>query len=266
MFHDFARRAPGRTILQAVWWDFIALFCGILAKMFYRMNVVGAHNIPRTGGVLLVGNHQSFFDPIPHAAVAYDRQTAYIARSTLFHNKYFGALISSFNAIPLKEKSDSAAIKAALQVLAQGRCLLIYPEGGRCDDGAVAPFQRGVALLIRRAKVPVVPIGLEGGFDIWPSSQKLPRLAGRLEVEAGEPIDPEVLINDPDGGIERLRLAVDRLRMNRRESIRRSTQGRFPAVGPGDQALLPTHENAQDSAPQHRHPSPQNISSSNAHG
>ena len=263
MFHDFARRAPGRTILQAVWWDFIALFCGILAKMFYRMNVVGAHNIPRTGGVLLVGNHQSFLDPIPHAAVAYDRQTAYIARSTLFHNKYFGALISSFNAIPLKEKSDSAAIKAALQVLAQGRCLLIYPEGGRCEDGAIAPFQRGVALLIRRAKVPVVPIGLEGGFDIWPSSQKLPRLAGRLEVEAGEPIDPEVLINDPDGGIERLRLAVDRLRMNRRESIRRSTQGRFPAVGPGDRLLVPAP--ISDGAAHSQHVHSQSKPATNAH-
>ena len=263
MFHDFARRAPGRTILQAVWWDFIALFCGILAKMFYRMNVVGAHNIPRTGGVLLVGNHQSFLDPIPHAAVAYDRQTAYIARSTHFHNKYLGALISSFHAIPLKEKSDSAAIKAALHVLAQGRCLLIYPEGGRCEDGAVAPFQRGVALLIRRAKVPVVPIGLEGGFDIWPSSQKLPRLAGRLEVEAGEPIDPEVLINDPDGGIERLRLAVDRLRMNRRESIRRSTQGRFPAIGPGDRLLVPAP--ISDGAAHSQHVHVQSKPATNAH-
>ena len=265
MFHDFARRAPGRTFLQAVWWDFIALFCAILARIVYRMKVVGAHNIPRAGGVLLVGNHQSFLDPIPHAAVAYDRQTAYIARSTLFHNKYFGALIASFNAIPLKEKSDSAAIKAALQVLAQGRCLLIYPEGGRCDDGSIAPFQRGVALLIRRAKVPVVPIGLEGGFDIWPSSRKLPRLGGRLEVEAGEAIDPEVLINDPDGGIERLRLAVDRLRMNRRESIRRSTQGRFPANGPGDQLLVPATESESVRAAQSQPTSSNSTSSTNAH-
>ncbi len=237
MFHDFARRAPGSTLAQAVWWDFVALFCATLARIFYRMNVVGAHHIPRSGGVLLVGNHQSFLDPIPHAAVAFDRQTAYIARSSLFHNKFFAGLITSLNAIPLKEKSDSAAIKTALQVLAQGRCLLIYPEGGRCDDGAIAPFQRGVALLIRRAKVPVVPIGLDGCFDIWPSSQKLPRLSGRLEVEAGPAIDPEVLMNDPDGGLERLRLAVDRLRMNRRESMRQSTHGRFPASGPGDQLL-----------------------------
>ena len=263
MFRDFSRRAPGRKFIQAMWWDFIALFCGILARIFYGMKVVGAHNIPRTGGVLLVGNHQSFLDPIPHAAVAYDRQTAYIARSTLFNNKWFGALISSFNAIALKEKSDSAAIKAALQVLAQGRCLLIYPEGGRCEDGAIAPFQRGVALLIRRAKVPVVPIGLEGGFDIWPSSQKLPRLAGRLEVEAGEPIDPEVLINDPDGGIERLRLAVDRLRMNRRESIRRSTQGRFPAVGPGDRLLVPAP--ISDGAAHSQHVHVQSKPATNAH-
>ena len=263
MFRDFSRRAPGRKFIQAMWWDFIALFCGILARIFYGMKVVGAHNIPRTGGVLLVGNHQSFLDPIPHAAVAYDRQTAYIARSTLFNNKWFGALISSFNAIALKEKSDSAAIKAALQVLAQGRCLLIYPEGGRCDDGAIAPFQRGVALLIRRAKVPVVPIGLEGGFDIWPSSQKLPRLAGRIEVEAGEPIDPEVLINDPDGGIERLRLAVDRLRMNRRESIRRSTQGRFPAVGPGDRLLVPAP--ISDGAAHSQHVHVQSKPATNAH-
>ncbi|MCE9620383.1 MAG: 1-acyl-sn-glycerol-3-phosphate acyltransferase [Planctomycetes bacterium] len=237
MFHDFARRVPGRSLLQGIWWDFIALFCGTIARIFWRMKVVNAHHIPRRGGVLLVGNHQSYLDPVPHAAIAFDRQTAYIARSDLFNNRLFGALIRSFNAIPLKERSDSAAIKAALKELAAGRCLLIYPEGGRCDDGAIAPFQRGVALLIRRAKVPVVPVGVEGCFDVWPKTRKLPRCFGRLEVEAGEAIDPEELSREPDGGIERLRREVDRLRLNRRESIRRATGGRFPAPGPGDRPV-----------------------------
>jgi 1-acyl-sn-glycerol-3-phosphate acyltransferase len=246
MFHDFARRIPGRTFMQAVWWDAICLFCGTIARIVWRMKVVNRHFIPRTGGVLLVGNHQSFLDPVPHAAIAQDRQTAYLARSDLFDNRFFGALIRSFNAIPLKEKSDAAAIRTALHELAAGRCLLIYPEGGRCDDGAIAPFQRGVALLIRKARVPVVPVAVEGCFDVWPKTRKFPRWRGRIEVEAGAPIDPEDLGRDPDGGVERLRREVDRLRMNRRESIRRATRGRYPAAGPGDQPVAAPPEARAD--------------------
>jgi hypothetical protein len=84
-------------------------------------------------------------------------------------------------------------------------------------------------------------------------------------VEAGEAIDPELLINDPDGGIERLRLAVDRLRMNRRESIRRATQGRFPANGPGDQLLVPATESESVRAAQSQATSSHSTSSTNAH-
>ena len=83
-------------------------------------------------------------------------------------------------------------------------------------------------------------------------------------MEAGEAIDPEVLINDPDGGIERLRLAVDRLRMNRRESIRRSTQGRFPANGPGDQLLVAAPVSDSARANHSQSPSSQINSSINA--
>ena len=131
----------------------------------------------------------------------------FLAKEGLFFGA-FGWLIRSLGAIPLKERSDLAAIRAAVGELQRGGCVIIYPEGGRSDHGEVGPFLRGAALLIRRAGVPVVPMAVEGPNRVWPPSRALPRVFGRLQVAIGDPLPSEMLQADPDGGIERLRQAV----------------------------------------------------------
>jgi hypothetical protein len=85
---------------------------------------------------------------------------------------------------------------------------VVYPEGGRSDDGEVGVFHRGVALIVRRTKVPVVPMAVEGPYRVWPSSRRLPRPMGRLSVIVGEPIPAETLLADEDDGVDRMRQTV----------------------------------------------------------
>jgi 1-acyl-sn-glycerol-3-phosphate acyltransferase len=65
-----------------------------------------------------------------------------------------------------------------------------------------------VALLIRRAGVPVVPMAVNGPNRAWPPGQRLPSVFRRIQVAVGDPIPGEVLHADDDGGVERLRRAV----------------------------------------------------------
>ncbi len=149
--------------------------------------VFALRNVPRTGPVLLAANHQSFLDPML-LTYALPRECHYMARDTLFRNKYFGRLIRLVNAFPIKRgTADLTGMKEALRRLKSGALVLTFPEGTRSTDGRVHPFHPGLFSLIRRAGAPVVPAAVEGAFDIWPRSSKLPRPA-RVWVEYGLPI------------------------------------------------------------------------------
>jgi 1-acyl-sn-glycerol-3-phosphate acyltransferase len=204
---DTGRRAPGKTRLQALWWDVACLTAELIVRSLYLFRVEGAGRVPRQGPVLFVSNHESYLDPVVNAIAVKDRQMGFLAKQELFFGP-FGGLIRSLGAIPLKERSDLAAIRAALAELQKGRCVIIYPEGGRSENGEVGPFLRGVALLIRRAGVPVVPMAVDGPNRAWPPRQRLPSIFRRLQVAVGDPIPGEVLNADEDGGLDRIRRAV----------------------------------------------------------
>jgi 1-acyl-sn-glycerol-3-phosphate acyltransferase len=113
----------------------------------------------------------------------------FAARDTLFANALFGTLIRSVNAIPLKRgRSDIAAIKAIIERLNDGLPVCLYPEGTRTADGRINAIKPGVALLSRRAGVPVVPMIIDGAFEAWPRTRKLFRAGCRVVVCYGPPI------------------------------------------------------------------------------
>lgn len=217
---DLARRAPGKTWRQGAWWDVAERTAEIILRTLWHVRVDGAHRVPRSGPVIIASNHQSYLDPVLTGMAARDRQVGYLAKQELFSFGPFGRLIASFGAIPLKERSDMAAIRTAITELQAGRCIVIYPEGGRCSAGEIEPFQRGIALIVRRTRVPVVPMALDGAFEVWPPSQGLPRPLGRLSVSVGEAIAADTLLSDPDDGVGRLESEVRRLQAGIRERER----------------------------------------------
>jgi 1-acyl-sn-glycerol-3-phosphate acyltransferase len=236
---EFARRVPGRPALQILWFDVGEILCRATLRLLYGFRVVGRERIPPSGPVLFASNHQSFLDPVLNGIAVRDRQLTAIARIGLFKFRPFAWLMKSYGAISIKEDSgDVEAMKAALSELAAGRCILIYPEGSRSDDGRVSPFKRGIGLLLRRAKVPVVPMAIEGATDVWPPSRSRPSLRGGLAVEVGEPIAPdELLRGGVEAGLDRLRAEIDRLRCVARARIRERTHGRWPSRGLADEPL-----------------------------
>ena len=214
MLEKIRRRQPGASIGRIMWWQLLHGLCYLWMGSCYGYRAWGMGNIPRSGPVLFVSNHQSFLDPILVGLGSHRRQFYAMARSTLFHNRYFAWLIRSINAFPVERgTSDTAAMRRALEVLKGGHALLVYPEGTRTVDGQVGTFHNGIMLLIKRAKPWVVPVAIDGAFEAWPKGQALPRAVGQVRVMYGKPYRAEDLLAiGSHQAIAELHGAVDRMK------------------------------------------------------
>lgn len=156
---------------------------------YFRYRAFGMRHVPRTGGVLLVSNHQSFLDPVL-VGLPLPRECHYMARDTLFNNRWFGWLISYLNAFPVKRgTADTGAIKETIRRLRGGYAVLTFPEGTRTRDGRIGPMRAGVVLVARKTQVPIVPTLILGAYEAWPRTAKLPR-PRRMLVAFGPPLYP----------------------------------------------------------------------------
>ncbi|HEX3337398.1 MAG TPA: lysophospholipid acyltransferase family protein [Jatrophihabitans sp.] len=106
---------------------------GPIMNRWSRMTVTGLECLPRTGPVLLVGDHDSYWDPIAIAVAARDvRQIRALAKSSLWKNKILGRLMTGMGHIPIERGvSNDEAMTTAIEELRRGICIGIFPEGTR---------------------------------------------------------------------------------------------------------------------------------------
>ena len=234
---QYRRRAPNLSPFTVlVIWTLARHLTFVLFRLMYRLRYTGQTNIPSQGPVIYAANHQSNLDPPAIGCLVWDRPFIALARVGLFKFKPFAWMIRLPGAIPLRRgRGDAQAIRAAIDQLNAGGCVLMFPEGTRSPDGTVQPFKAGILVLVKRTKAPVVPLAVEGAYDIWPIGQRFPRLRGRIKVQAGRAIPADELLADaPDRTMERLRGEIDAMRMDLRRQLREATKGRYPAAGPAD--------------------------------
>lgn len=175
------------TFERSLLWKVLQSGCRILTSRLFDLKVYGLEHVPRRGGALLVANHQSYLDPIV-VAVRLNRPVSFLAKSELFENRYFGWLIRSLHAFPVRQgEGDVGAVRETIRRVQEGHILNIYPEGSRCDDGEIAPLQHGISLIVRRAGVPIVPVVIDGAFEAWPRHRRLFR-AAPVRVMYGPPL------------------------------------------------------------------------------
>ncbi|NLX15254.1 MAG: 1-acyl-sn-glycerol-3-phosphate acyltransferase [Phycisphaerales bacterium] len=166
---------------------FLCIWFSILV---FRVRTFGRHHVPRTGGVLILSNHQSFIDP-PLVGCGLPRACHFMARDTLFRNPLFGRIISAVNSFPVQRGSaDIGAIKEALRRLKKGRILVMFPEGTRTPDGHIGALLPGLAAIAQKARVPIVPALVDGVYQAWPRHQLLPSI-GNVVVLYDRPIEPD---------------------------------------------------------------------------
>ena len=152
--------------------------------------ITAARTSRASGGVLVVSNHQSHFDP-PLVGMGVPRRMNYLARDTLFGFAPFRWLISSLDAIPIdRDGMGLGGIKESLRRLKRGEMVLVFPEGTRSRDGEIAAFRPGFTALASRSGAAILPVAVDGAYAAWPRDQKFPGL-GRIRVRYGSPLLPE---------------------------------------------------------------------------
>ena len=157
------------------------------ACVINRLEIVGAEQIPATGGVLLAANHISGYDTIfIPAAVLGQHPWQMIwapAKEELFRSRLLGAYYRSLGAFPVKRGRDVRAGKQ-LGALLQSEKVMLFPEGTRHKDGKLGKGNRGVGKLIYEHQPVVIPTTLSG-INRW----KFPGFAQQGAVQFGAPID-----------------------------------------------------------------------------
>ena len=237
MLERLRQKHPGSSLGHILFFEVASSILALTFSLLFRSRSYFADRVPPTGPLIIAANHQSFIDPPFVGVAATSRHCDFIARASLFRFGPFGMLLRAVNCVPLKDESgDAGAIREALNRLSMGHSIVIFPEGNRTPDGAMHTFKRGVSLLVKRAKCPVIPAAVEGCFDAWPRTSPVPRpWTSPIAVAFGHPIPYEELMADgPDAALRRLEREIDALRLDLRRRIRLSSGGSFPRRGPGD--------------------------------
>lgn len=142
--------------------------------------------VPRRGPLLVVANHVSHADP-PIIGSMLPRRLRYMAQADLFKIFGFSWLIKLMGAFEVKRgEPDVAAIRKALEFLAKGEALLIFPEGRRGDGKRLLPAQKGVVLLVAKSDPLVLPVGICRTSKLLPRGAKFPK-RHKVKVIVGKP-------------------------------------------------------------------------------
>ncbi|MFH2028837.1 MAG: lysophospholipid acyltransferase family protein [Nanoarchaeota archaeon] len=169
-------------------YPFADFFLGSLVRLFIR-KVHGMENLPKPP-FILAANHESYLDPfliIATVTPKLNKQIHYLAMKGRFWNK-FGEIISRkwAGCVPLDEGKDKAMAEL-ISLLKKGEIIGIFPGGPRSLDGNLTKGKTGAVRLALAAKVPIIPIGLKGTYDIAPKDKIIPNLK-RCELFFGKPI------------------------------------------------------------------------------
>lgn len=167
---------------------------------FWIRKVNGLENVPKDSPFIIAANHSSYFDHfvIMCTLVPYlDKKIHHLGKKEHFDNPLKAIWHTYAGAIPLdRETGGKEALRWAIKALKKGKIIAIHPEGTRSLTGKLLRAKTGVAVLALNAKVPVIPIGLMGTFEILPKGKYIPKMKKAI-MNIGKPLYFEKYYNKP---------------------------------------------------------------------
>ncbi len=180
---------------------FYACFSGVI-KLIFRIKVINPENEPADGGFVVCANHISATDPIVTCYAFKKNQLHFMAKKELFKIPVLKGLISKLGAFPIdRGGNDVGAIKKAVSIVEEGKCLGVFPQGHRYpgEDPRNTQTKNGAALVAARAEADVVPV------YIWCKGKKQ-KLFTKTYVVIGKRIPFESFEYDKDNQGEYTRI------------------------------------------------------------
>ena len=160
----------------------------IIIKGFVK-EINGIDNIPKDLAFIIASNHASYMDHFVIASIItdyLDKKVYFLAKKEHFkrwHERKWHEIVGT---IPIDRSAGESALIEAAEYLKRGKIIGIYPEGTRSLDGKLQKGKTGIARVVLRAKVPVIPIGLTNTFEILPKGKIIPKFKKKIEVNIGK--------------------------------------------------------------------------------
>ncbi|MFC6161032.1 lysophospholipid acyltransferase family protein [Kribbella jiaozuonensis] len=156
-----------------------------------KLRLTGTENVPRTGGALIALNHISYVDFIlgGYGALPSKRLVRFMAKEVLFRNRYSGPLMRGMHHIPVDRDAGAASYQKALEYLAAGEVVGVFPEATISRSFELKEFKSGTVRMAAEAGVPVIPMILWGTQRMFTKDH--PRDFSRhrpISITVGEPI------------------------------------------------------------------------------
>lgn len=153
-----------------------------LIKALFVRKIAGLENIPAKGPCILAVNHSSYIDPIILGALlpSYVQNNVYYIGMKPLEKYWINRIVLGKY---LKTLFVNGVVSEAIEKLKQGSFIVIFPEGGRTPDGELQkPQGSGTAVIANAANAPVIPVAIEGTFELWPKYQRLPHIRKIVEI------------------------------------------------------------------------------------
>lgn len=182
-------------------------------RIYNRLAIKGAENIPADRPFIMAPNHQSYFDgAMVMAGVPWDiiNNCYFYATEEHVNNPLLRYMASRHNIILMERRNLKNSILKLAEVLKQGKSIVIFPEGKRTYDGTTSVFKKTFAILSRELNVPVLPVCINGAYEALPRGTKVLK-PKKVEVEY-LPLMMPAPNEDYEHFAERVRLAIEEKR------------------------------------------------------
>ncbi len=176
--------------------------------LFTRRRWLNRELLPAHGGIVVVPNHTSHFDPLAAAHYLYDagRPPRFLAKDSLFEIPLAGTIVRKAGQIPVHRETGTAeqAMGSAINAVRAGECIVVYPEGTITRDPALWPMRgkTGAARIALATGCPVIPMAVWGAQHVLAPYGKKPTLVPpqTVTVTIGPPVDLSDLMGQPETG------------------------------------------------------------------
>lgn len=195
---------------ELIYRNIIGLARNIMTAQGLRITVYGAENIPADGGAVLAMNHTGYYDFILGGVPAHlrgKRMVRFMAKKEIFVNPFITWLGKKMKHIPVDRPAGGASINVALESLAEGNLVGIFPEATISRSYEIKDMKSGAARIANKADVPLIPMVCWGSQRICPKGGKkdLGRSKTPIIMMVGEPIPTT---GDADKDIDALYFAM----------------------------------------------------------
>lgn len=190
-------RNYNRRYAHEYWWGrslfyriFLAIVVAPISYLQYTVKIQGRENLKKGQRYLYAGNHTSFLDP-PFVALAANKRIAFMAKKELFDSKnpLLSFVVKILGAFAVnREKPELATFKTVFDIVKTDWSLGIFPEGGTRQTHILENVQKGFAMIAKKAKMDIVPVGIKG-FDGYAGKTLFKK---HITITVGKPISYEL--------------------------------------------------------------------------